>query len=208
MSEFNHGTFVRVLRERRGSIPADLYADLMMALEAALAVPAVTPTSPPVVEPKWLTVARSLIGTKEIPGPQHNGFIAKGWAKLGAAWFNDDETPWCGLFVAHCMQAAGLPYPSKGMFARAKSWLEWGKPCAPILGAIVVFGRDGGGHVGFLVGSGASEYYVLGGNQSNAVNIAPIAKSRALGYRWPASLPLGTTPLTNMSGGTVSRNEA
>lgn len=165
-------------------------------------------TPAPETEPKWLGIARKLIGTKEVPGPSHNGFISKGWARLGAPWFNDDETPWCGFFVAHCMEAAGLPYPGKGLFARAKAWLDWGKTCPPVLGAVVVFGRDGGGHVGFLVGQGVSEFYVLGGNQSNQVSITPIAKSRALGYRWPASLPTGTTPLPNMRGGTISKNEA
>ncbi len=209
MSDFNHGAFVRVLRERRGSIPADLYADLMAALEAALGAPAVTappPPSPP-AEAKWLTVARLLIGTREIPGPASNSFIAKGWARLGAPWFNDDATPWCGFFVAHCINEAGLPYPGKGMFARAKSWMDWGKSCQPVLGAVVVFGRNGGGHVGFLVGQGVAEFYVLGGNQSDMVSITPIAKSRALGYRWPVSLPTGTTPLPQMRGGVISDNE-
>jgi uncharacterized protein (TIGR02594 family) len=161
----------------------------------------------PTTEPKWLTVARKLNGTREIPGPANNNLIAKGWAKLGATWFNDDATPWCGWFVAHCMNEAGLPYPGKGMFARAKSWLDWGKSCQPVLGAVVVFGRNGGGHVGFLVGQGVSEFYVLGGNQSDMVSIAPIAKSRALGYRWPVSLPVGTTPLPNMRGGVISTDE-
>jgi uncharacterized protein (TIGR02594 family) len=159
-------------------------------------------------EPKWLSEARKLIGTREIPGPGHNSFISKGWARLGASWFNDDETPWCGYFVAHCIDAAGLPYPGKGLFARAKEWLNWGKASQPVLGAVVVFGRDGGGHVGFLVGQSAANWYVLGGNQGNMVSITPIAKARALGYRWPASLPASTAPLPQMTGGTVSRNEA
>jgi len=78
----------------------------------------------------------------------------------------------------------------------------------PTYGAVLVFERGTGGHVGFAVGQDASSLYVLGGNQSNAVNITPISKARALGYRWPASLPASTTPLPKMSGGTVSRNEA
>lgn len=159
----------------------------------------------------WLVEARSLMGTREIPGPKHNTWIATSWARLGAKWFNDDETPWCGLFVAHCIEKAGHPIPPNGSFAQARAWLNWGKPTPvtkPSLGAIAVFGRQGGGHVGFLVGTGAAHWYVLGGNQSNAVNIMPIAHSRLLGLRWPASLPLSTTPLPTMTGGTVSRNEA
>lgn len=159
-------------------------------------------------EPAWLVEARSLLGTREIVGPKHNSWIASSWARLGAKWFNDDETPWCGLFVAHCIAKAGHPIPGGGAFARAKAWLNWGKASQPRLGAVVVFGRNGGGHVGFLVGESKANYYVLGGNQSNAVTITPIDKLRALGVRWPASLPLSNVALPAMSGGTISRNEA
>lgn len=160
--------------------------------------------------PAWISVARKLVGTREIPGPQNNGFIAKGWARLGASWFNDDETPWCGFFVAHCMDAAGMPIPGKGAFARAKAWLDWGKPSQPVLGAVVVFTRKGGGHVGFLVGESTTHYYVLGGNQDNCVSITPFNKATRPpeGFRWPASLPAGTTKLPKMSGGTVTTSEA
>jgi hypothetical protein len=51
----------------------------------------------------------------------------------------------------------------------------------------VTFTREGGGHVGFIVGTDArGNLMVLGGNQSNAVSIAPFAKSRATGYYWPS----------------------
>lgn len=191
-------------------------AGLLAARERALAVvtkptapkPIPSPAKPPAKpEPSWITVARRLIGQREIPGPKHNSWISKGWARLGATWFNDDETPWCGFFVAHCVDAAGLPYPTKGEFARAKAWLNWGKECQPVYGAVAVFERAGGGHVGFLVGESAANYYVLGGNQSNMVSITPIVKSRAAGFRWPATIPVGTDKLPKMAGGTVSRNE-
>jgi uncharacterized protein (TIGR02594 family) len=159
-------------------------------------------------EPKWMEEARRRIGEREIRGPRHNKWIAEGWGRLGARWFNDDETPWCGFFVAHCIDYAGLPYPSASLFPRALAWNDWGKPCPPAVGAVVVFQRPGGGHVGFLVGHNAQNYYVLGGNQSDMVNIQPIAKSRAVGIRWPASLALPASGLPVMSGGTVSTNEA
>lgn len=209
MSKIDHDAFMaawRASRDDDGSKIVKAEYDLVMSAIAGMWRPSAAGFLP--AEPKWLSVARSLIGAKEIAGPSHNSWIAKGWARLGARWFNDDETPWCGFFVAHCIDAAGLTYPAKGEFARAKAWLEWGKPSQPVLGAVVVFGRVGGGHVGFLVGESGGYWYVLGGNQSNAVNITPIAKSRALGYRWPASLPAGAFPLPKMSGGTVSRNEA
>ena len=164
--------------------------------------------SPTASEPRWMAEARKLIGQREIPGPKHNRWIADGWKRLGAGWFTDDETPWCGLFVAHCIEAAGLPFPK--MFPRAKVWAEWGKPCPATVGAVAVFGRQGGGHVGFLVGESHSHYYVLGGNQSNAVNIMPIAKDRLVkdGIRWPVQLGLPAPGLPRMTGGVVSTNEA
>jgi uncharacterized protein (TIGR02594 family) len=189
-----------------GRIGPKTLSAALAALEGA--VPAASrPEGRLASEPPWLAVARSLVGIREIPGPRHSGFIATGWARLGAPWFNDDETPWCGFFVAHCLDAAGIAIPGKGMFARAKAWLDWGTACPPMPGAVAVFGRDGGGHVGFLVGESASHLYVLGGNQSNMVSIAPIAKARALGFRWPGPPP-PPAPLPSMSGGAVSSNEA
>jgi hypothetical protein len=73
-----------------------------------------------------------------------------------------------------------------------------------------VFKRPGGGHVGFLGGESPDNYYVLGGNQKNMVNITPIEKSRAIAIRWPLNVPLRQVQigLPKMSGGTVSTNEA
>ncbi len=159
-----------------------------------------------VQDPRWLAIARALYGTKEIAGPKHNPWIVAGWKRLGAAWFTDDETPWCGLFVAHCIEAAGLPFPK--LFPRAKAWADWGQPCSPTVGAVVVFGRQGGGHVGFLVGESPLNYYVLGGNQGNAVNVTPIAKHRMIAIRWPAEVGKPHPGLPKMTGGTVSGNEA
>lgn len=193
-----------------GDYGASTHEAALKALGAlpARAAAAAPPAAPRAPEPRWLAVGRPLIGTREIPGPKHAGFIAQGWVRLGAPWFNDDETPWCGLFVAHCLDAAGLPIPSKGMFARARSWLDWGNAHPPVLGAVAVFGRAGGGHVGFVVGQSRDNLYILGGNQSNMVSIAPIARSRLLGCRWPASEPASAIAAPPMSGGTISTNEA
>lgn len=160
-------------------------------------------------EPKWITIGRALIGTREIPGPQHNSWIAKGWARLGAKWFNDDETPWCGFFVAHCLDAAGLPILPNGEFARAAAWAGYGVPCAPQLGAIAVKKRTGGNHVFFIVGETADHRYfkALGGNQSNAVSIADIPKADAYAIRWPTAVAQRKIPLPIMAHGTISSNE-
>lgn len=211
MSKIDHDAFMKAWRAARdadGARIAPAEYDLVMAAIAGTWVPPITAAR--VAEPAWVKVARTLLGTREIPGPKHNGFIAKGWARLGASWFNDDETPWCGFFVAHCIDAAHLPIPKGGLFARARAWLDWGKACGPVPGAVVVFSRKGGGHVGFLVGESATHYYVLGGNQDNCVSIAPFNKitRKPEGFRWPASLPAPTQKLAAMSGGTVTGSEA
>lgn len=158
-------------------------------------------------EPSWLKIARSYDGLKEIPGPRHNQTIIRWLGKL-KAWWSNDETPWCGVFVAHCMQECGLPFPK--LYMRAKAWSDYGSllrrdRLAP--GAILVFDRAGGGHVGFYVGEDAGFYYVLGGNQSNAVNVMKLGKSRLVASRWPKGEPVIGKPVY-LNGGSVSTNEA
>jgi len=159
-------------------------------------------------EPKWLAIARQHIGTKEVVGPKHNSKIVGWLAKLGA-WWREDETPWCGVYCAAVMQEAGLPYPKD--YFRAKAWGDYGARLqthvlAP--GAILVFGRQGGGHVGFYVGEDETAYHVLGGNQANAVNVTRIVKARLIASRWPKGEPVTGKPVWLKSNGHLSRNEA
>lgn len=158
-------------------------------------------------EPAWLTEAKKHIGLKEVPGPRHNSAIVAWLMKLRSKWL-DDETPWCGTFVAHCLQAANLPVIDN--WFRAKEWASYGanlrsSHVAP--GAILVFVREGGGHVGFYVGEDASYFYVLGGNQSNSVSVMKLAKARCIAIRWPKGVPVTGGPV-RMAGGVVSTNEA
>jgi uncharacterized protein (TIGR02594 family) len=67
----------------------------------------------------------------------------------------------------------------------ARNWLLFGHEVQPISSAVLVFERGSGGHVGFAIGQDDTHFYALGGNQSDAVTIARIAKSRLLGARWP-----------------------
>jgi uncharacterized protein (TIGR02594 family) len=160
-----------------------------------------------ITTPKWMQTAEKLVGTKEIPGPRHNRVVLR-WLEKLRAWWRDDETPWCGVFVAYCMQEAGLPFPK--MYMRAKEWSSYGSllrrdHLAP--GAILVFDRAGGGHVGFYVGEDAGHYFVLGGNQGNAVNVMKLGKTRLIASRWPKGEPV-IGGYVFMKGGKVSTNEA
>lgn len=160
--------------------------------------------------PPWLPIARSLIGTREIPGPASNSLIVSWWAKLHAPWFNDDATPWCGLFVAHCLDAAGLPYPDKGSFARALRWATWGTPTPARVGAIGVKSRAGGGHVFFIVGETPDKRFfkALGGNQGDMVSIVDIPKADVIAIRWPQGAAPGDIGLPVVPAGKVSGSEA
>lgn len=143
----------------------------------------------------WVTIAQRYIGTKEIPGPKSNPTIL-GWAsRLGgwvASWFKNDDTPWCALFVNAILQEAKLPLSGSGAaLVRAKSFETYGiKLDIPTLGAILVFNREGGGHVGFYMGETLQHYRVLGGNQNNTVNEVWIEKSRCTAIRWPTGIPV------------------
>lgn len=140
-------------------------------------------------DPAWLVIARKHLGLTEIPGKATHPTIRR-WLIDLKAWWTDDETPWCGTFVAAVMREAGHALPKH--WYRARAWLEWGAPLPrPILGAVVVYARGGAGHVGFVVGLDRTGRIVtLGGNQGNAVSVAPFDPSRVLGYRWPTNTPL------------------
>jgi len=162
-------------------------------------------------EPTWLTYARAELGTAEIPGPQTATKIRE-WLTSLKAWWTDDETPWCGTFVAHVMERSGIELP-KNWF-RARAWLEWGDPAPdPSLGCVVVFdggpSRPGAGHVGLVVGRDLhGRLLVLGGNQGNRVSIAPFDEGRVLGYRVPKGRVLLAKLPTFANSDAASRSEA
>ncbi len=164
---------------------------------------------------KWLEVARSLEGTKEVPGAANNPKIM-GWgnvlgAKVLGIAYKADSVPWCGLFAAWCVSQAGLKPPAIAI--RAKEWAKFGTPLpidkVPPLGAIVVFTREGGGHVGFVVGQHPNgDLDVLGGNQGDAVNVRRFARSRVSALRWPANVPVGKPVKVAKSTTKVTTGEA
>lgn len=157
--------------------------------------------------PRWLAFARKYIGLREVVGSGNNPEIVQMWTKLGLP-FRDDATPWCAGFVGFVFESVGIKSTRSGL---ALSYQNWGVSLkSPAVGCVVTFKRTGGGHVGFVVGKDQQgNIMVLGGNQSDAVNIKPFATARVTSYRWPAGepLPTGTLPIVN-SNGVVSTNEA
>lgn len=148
-------------------------------------------------EPAYLTIARGYIGTRELTGKNDSPVLLNWWQRFKAAWLYGQ--PWCGLLVAVCMKEAGMPYPQA--FYRAKSWLDYGRKLnSPCLGAIVIFDRKGGGHVGFIIGlDHANRLLVLGGNQGNKVSVMAFERSRVIGYRLPDGVDLQQLPIMSMN---------
>lgn len=135
-------------------------------------------------ELNWVAEARKLIGTTEIKGAKHNPTILA-WVKKLGGWFADDETPWCGTFVAHCLKSANRAIPKH--WYRALAYKNYGTTLAkPAYGCIGVMSRQGGGHVCFIIGKTKDGKLVcLGGNQNNQVNITTYPTSRFVAFLWP-----------------------
>ena len=115
------------------------------------------------------------------------------------------KTPWCGDFVEACIRM-GLPdEPLLGALGTNPDWgRDWplfGRETMPITGAVLVFERSSNGHVGFSIGQDNANFFVFGGNQSDAVTIASVAKSRLLSSRWPLTYPPRLQRLPSMMPG-------
>lgn len=140
------------------------------------------------VRPRMIDVGLSLLGTVEAPGAADNPIIM-GWAdEVGVRpAYSGDAVPWCGLFMATVALRAGKSLPGSPLWA--KSWATFGRPLTPIetqgLGDVLVFQRDGGGHVALYIGEDAEAFHVLGGNQSDRVSITRIARDRLYAARRP-----------------------
>ena len=139
-------------------------------------------------------VAETYVGTKEVGGQVDNPQVLA-WLKLDDPWPEHDEVPWCSSFLNGICKPLRLPR-SKSKLAR--SWLGIGRPVS--LGEaqpgfdVVILKRGSGdqpgpenmtapGHVGLFSGVDSKHVYLLGGNQSNQVCVAPFPKDRVLGIR-------------------------
>lgn len=141
----------------------------------------------PMPLPRWIDFGMRYRGTKEIPGKNHSPVIQR-WLKSLKAWWTDDETPWCGVFVGEMLRQAGFPIPAA--WYRAKAYETYGTACSRDsipFGAICTKTRTGGGHVFFAVAESrdGQTIFGLGGNQSNEVNITSFKRTDITAVRWP-----------------------
>jgi uncharacterized protein (TIGR02594 family) len=162
--------------------------------------------------PRMVVEARKLLGTIETPGSGNNPTILAWANEVGLERvYTADSVPWCGLFMATVAHRAGKTLPLDPLWAL--NWEHFGTPAGqPCLGDVLVFVRDGGGHVTMYVGEDHAGYYhCLGGNQSDKVCVERIAKSRLHGARRPPfnlAMPASCRPIVLDAAGAISSNEA
>jgi len=161
--------------------------------------------------PKILLEALKDHGLTEVPGPANSSRILEMARLVGAAsYYKADSTPWCALALAAWVKAAGYELPADPL--RALSWQKWGtKADKPMLGDVLVFVRNGGGHVGLCVGEDPACYHVLGANQGDAVCIVRIAKQRLVAARrspFKLRQPANVRVVKLLPVGSASTNEA
>lgn len=163
--------------------------------------------------PRLILEARALYGVTETPGTASTAEIMAWAREVGLEkTYPNDGVAWCGLFAAVVAKRAGWEVVAGPLWAR--NWAQFGRAVDPrqaALGDVLVFSRDGGGHVGFYVGEDATAYHVLGGNQSDRVGFTRILKSRCIAVRrpkWRVAAPAGVTKFHLAADGAVSTNEA
>lgn len=131
-----------------------------------------------------LGIALSQYGVKEVSGDGDNPTIVQYAKEAGFLWVSHDSTPWCSIFMNWVAMKASY---ERTRLATARSWLDVGEDVkVPQTGDIVILKRGNStwqGHVGIWVNEDEDFVYVLGGNQSDSVNISPYNKKKILGYR-------------------------
>lgn len=133
-----------------------------------------------------IKLAKRFMGAKEIQGDKDNPFIV--WCLSTCNLDTHDETPWCSAFVNAICYLIGDDVPRTNS-AWARSWLNVGDVIsledANVGWDICVFQRGTGsqGHVGFYAGEHEGKIVILGGNQSDSVNLLTFDKSKLLGVR-------------------------
>jgi uncharacterized protein (TIGR02594 family) len=122
----------------------------------------------------------------ELTGNEHHPLIQ--WFHMLCALGSNqpDETPWCSSFANGVCWLLRLP---RSKSAAARSWLNVGLPidlraARPGYDVVVLErGAAPAGHVGFFAGQDDTHVFVLGGNQGDAVTVAPFPKAKVLGVR-------------------------
>lgn len=161
--------------------------------------------------PKMLIEFLKIYGIAEVPGTNDNPVILDWARQVGVSnRYIHDSIPWCGLTMAIIAKRAGKTVDFDPLWAL--NWAKFGVPVndGPKLGDVLVFKRDGGGHVGLYVGVDKYCYHCAGGNQSDKVNIVRKAKDRVYAVRRPiyTKQPANVRKITLSATGEIDNRES
>lgn len=138
----------------------------------------------PLTRLPWMEWAERELHTSEQNNPERIKYYHS-FTKLPRNFWHA-LTAWCASFMSCVLSNSGCKSPNT---ARAKDFLNYGEVLTePRYGCIVVYDREGGGHVNFFLRESGGLIYGLGGNQNNCVCVKAYKKSDVLGYRWPIEL--------------------
>jgi uncharacterized protein (TIGR02594 family) len=157
----------------------------------------------------WIEEGRKVFGLHEV----RDNAELKAWLRSDGKTLGDPKSlPWCGDFTETAIKNSLPNEPFTGDLGTnpywARNWTMFGKTVRPCYGCVLVFERGSGGHVGFAMGEDNTDFYVLGGNQSDSVNIVRISKKRLLsgGARWPSTHGGDGFALPRMTPGSIPRS--
>lgn len=160
----------------------------------------------------WVIEFEKVLGWHEV---RDRDRLSKWLRSDGKTLGDPSKLPWCGDAMQTALLRALPDEPMPGDLGKNPYWaLNWqflGKKTPPVYGAVGVFKRPSGGHVGVLIGQDETAFLVLGGNQSDAItNGAWIDKKRLVDARWPSSYhnPRFALPTLRRGGAALSTNEA
>ncbi|MCL6708601.1 peptidoglycan-binding protein [Pseudomonas sp. R2.Fl] len=160
-----------------------------------------SPRAPAVVAPTanmppWMAEMHRRMGLHEV----RDNAALTAFLKLGRFLGDPRDLPWCGDAVESCMAKVlpAEPLPGNPFFAQA--WASFGVDAGgPIVGAIgVIRWSPSSGHVGIVAGTDGRKVHLLGGNQSNAINVSTFdigTKDKGfIAFRWPKTFPVTRYP--------------
>lgn len=176
--------------------------------------PSVGSSYVPGQELPWLKIARGYIGTKEVSGAGNNPAIVEMMRQVSYG-STSDSTPWCAIFISYCLKKVGLKPAASVAYSLDYANLNTNrhgiKLKGPAYGCVAVKTRGGKrnqGHVAFIVGRASNgKLLCLGGNQSNAVNIAQYSESQwDVGFYWYGGANTWSDSFYNLPTGTANAN--
>lgn len=179
--------------------------------------------------PPWLQVMRAITGLSEYENGSNPKILAmrdeikRIWADVPglpeyADSYRDDDTPWCGLCQAFCVSEAGYMPAYKPPPADDTERFYWAQATAsddhyvelsgPVLGAIMVMTREGGGHITLVESWTDDTVTCRGGNQADSVNVSTYDRDDVIGFYWPKDAPMPEVPRRTLEMGDQGQDVA